>query len=32
MIEIIDEKYILTSKNLDFLGGKIIFERLKVAI
>ena len=29
---ITDEKYLITSKNLDFLGDKIVFEGLKVAI
>jgi hypothetical protein len=28
---ITDEKYLITSKNLDFLGDKIIFKGLKVA-
>lgn len=29
---ITDEKYLLISKNLDFLGDKIVFEGLKVAV
>lgn len=29
---IIDEKYLITSKNLDFLGDKIVFEGLKVSV
>lgn len=28
---IIDEKYLITSKNLDFLGDRIVFKGLKVA-
>ena len=31
-VGITDEKYLLTSKNLDFLGDKIVFEGLKVAV
>jgi len=27
-----DEKYLIVSKNLDFLGDKIVFEGLKVAV
>ena len=29
---IVDEKYLLISKNLDFLGDKIVFEGLRVAV
>ena len=29
---ITDEKYLLISKNLDFLGDKIVFEGLRVAV
>jgi hypothetical protein len=29
---ITDEKYLLTSKNLDFLGDKIVFEGLRVVV
>ncbi|MCK4794608.1 MAG: hypothetical protein KAV87_63345 [Desulfobacteraceae bacterium] len=31
-IVIVDEKYLIVSKNLDFLGDKIVFEGLKVAV
>ena len=29
---IIDEKYLIVSKNLDFIGDKIVFQGLKVAV